>query len=59
MSRVFRMLVVQLCVSCAVTGCGGPSIQPLMPTPALYTEPGVSPLAHVPEDQRWKPRRVY
>lgn len=30
-----------------------------MPTPVLFTELGIGPLDHIPEDQRWKPRRVY
>ncbi|MEO1130518.1 MAG: alpha/beta hydrolase [Planctomycetota bacterium] len=30
-----------------------------MPTPILYTEVGFDPLAHVPEDEQWIPRRVY
>ncbi|MEE4108024.1 MAG: alpha/beta hydrolase, partial [Halieaceae bacterium] len=30
-----------------------------MPTPVLFSELGFSPLDHVPEDQRWTPRRVY
>jgi esterase/lipase superfamily enzyme len=40
-------------------GCSGPSVQPLMPTPVLFSELDFSPLDHVPEDQRWTPRRVY
>jgi esterase/lipase superfamily enzyme len=30
-----------------------------MPTPVLFSEMGVSPLEHIPEAQRWNPRRVY
>lgn len=30
-----------------------------MPTPVLFTELGVGPLDHIPENKRWKPRRVY
>jgi len=30
-----------------------------MPTPVLFTELDIGPLDHIPEDQRWKPRRVY
>jgi hypothetical protein len=30
-----------------------------MPTPLLFSELGVSPLDHIPEKQRWTPRRVY
>jgi len=43
----------------AVTACSGPGVQPLMPTPVLFSELGFSPLDHVPEDKRWTPRRVY
>lgn len=35
------------------------SLEPLMPTPALFTETGVDPMAHIPEEERWVPRRVY
>ncbi len=34
-------------------------LEPLMPTPALFTETGVDPMAHIPEDERWVPRRVF
>jgi esterase/lipase superfamily enzyme len=30
-----------------------------MPTPVLFTEMDVGPLDHIPENQRWNPRRVY
>lgn len=30
-----------------------------MPTPVLFTELDVGPLDHIPENQRWNPRRVY
>ncbi|MBD3403947.1 alpha/beta hydrolase [candidate division GN15 bacterium] len=30
-----------------------------MPTPVLFTELDIGPLDHIPENQRWKPRRVY
>jgi esterase/lipase superfamily enzyme len=43
----------------ALVSCGGVSVQPLMPTPVLFSELGFSPLDHIPEDQRWTPRRVY
>ncbi len=51
--------------SCAVSGlvvllssCGV-DVQPLMPTPVLYTEAGYKPLDHLPRKERWKERRVY
>lgn len=34
-------------------------LEPLMPTPALFTETGVDPMAHIPERERWVPRRVF
>ncbi|MEQ9097364.1 MAG: alpha/beta hydrolase [Phycisphaerales bacterium] len=34
-------------------------LEPLMPTPALFTETGVDPMAHIPEEERWVPRRVF
>lgn len=39
--------------------CSGPSVQPLMPTPVLFSELGFSPMDHIPKEQRWTPRRVY
>jgi len=30
-----------------------------MPTPVIFSELDVGPLDHIPENQRWKPRRVY
>jgi len=43
----------------ALTGCAGVRVQPLMPTPVIYTEMGFGPLDHIPEDRRWTPRMVY
>lgn len=41
-------------------GCAGKvAVEPLMPTPVLYTEVGVDPIGHVPEGQRWTPRRIF
>ena len=42
-----------------LAACSGPRVQPLMPTPVMFSELGFSPLDHVPEEQRWTPRRVY
>ena len=55
MRRMFALPV--LLVGC-VAGCGV-RIEPLMPTPVLYTEGGLDPLDHIPEDQRWTPRLIY
>lgn len=41
-----------------MAGCGI-GVQPLMPTPVIYTEGGFEPLAHIPEEERWTPRRVF
>jgi esterase/lipase superfamily enzyme len=42
-----------------LTACAGTRVEPLMPTPVIFTELDVGPLDHIPEGQRWKPRRVY
>ncbi|MDJ0916979.1 MAG: alpha/beta fold hydrolase [Woeseiaceae bacterium] len=42
-----------------LTACSGPQVQPLMPTPVVFSELGFSPLEHIPESERWTPRRVY
>jgi len=39
--------------------CGGGAVKPLMPTPVLFTELGIDPVAHIPEAERFPPRRVY
>ena len=48
-----------IALSLLLLACSGPSVQPLMPTPVIFSELGFSPLDHVPEEQRWTPRRVY
>lgn len=49
---------VFLLIMCGIGGCGiGP--QPLMPTPVLYTQTGLSPLGHIPEAEQWIPRRIF
>ena len=42
----------------SLAGCGV-GMEPLMPTPILYTEVGLELLDHIPEKERWIPRRVY
>ena len=39
-------------------GCGV-GVQPLMPTPAVFSEVGALPLVDVPPERRWTPRRVF
>ncbi|MCA9311802.1 MAG: hypothetical protein KDA21_11390, partial [Phycisphaerales bacterium] len=41
-----------------LAGCGV-KVQPLMPTPVLFTDAGFDPLAHVPQEEHWNARRVY
>lgn len=48
-----------LALALLLIGCSGTSVQPLMPTPVLFTELEISPLRNIPERQRWNPRRVY
>ncbi len=47
-----------LLVGWVVSGCGV-GMEPLMPTPVLYTEGGLDLLDHIPEDERWTPRLIY
>lgn len=49
----FGLLVIPMIQACGV------GVQPLMPTPVLYTESGYRPLDHIPEHERWIPRRVF
>jgi esterase/lipase superfamily enzyme len=41
-----------------LSGCSS-GVLTLMPTPALYSVTGYSPIGRVPADERWVPRRVY
>lgn len=43
----------------ASAGCGSVSVEPLMPTPVLFTTGDFAPLDHIPERERWVPRRIY
>ncbi|MEE4162506.1 MAG: alpha/beta hydrolase [Woeseiaceae bacterium] len=51
--------VLLIVASLIMAGCAGPRVEPLMPTPVLFSELDAGPLDHIPEDQRWNPRRVY
>ncbi len=52
--RIGSIVAILVCAACA-----GPPVEDLMPTPVLYSELDLSPLDHITEQQRWKPRRVY
>jgi esterase/lipase superfamily enzyme len=53
----FALLLI---VTTWLGGCGANvPVEPLMPTPVLYTDVGVDPIGHIPESDRWTPRRVY
>lgn len=58
--RIIRDAPRAACLLLAATlaGCGV-NVEPLMPTPVLYTECGFDPLVHIPANQQWTPRRVY
>ena len=49
---------VSLLIVCSICGCTA-ALEPLMRTPALFAETGADPMAHVPESERWVPRRVF
>lgn len=57
-SRSIATLALLLLVLGLLPACAS-KLEPLMPTPALFTETGVDPMAHIPEDERWVPRRVF
>lgn len=59
MIRILQARTLLLIAAMAVAGCAGTPVQPLMPTPLLFTELGIGPLDHIPANQRWNPRRVY
>ncbi|WP_203594773.1 alpha/beta hydrolase [Wenzhouxiangella limi] len=56
-----RLAACALLTSCALllSACAGSRVEPLMPTPVIFSELDVGPLDHIPEGRRWKPRRVY
>ena len=51
--------ILLLAATAGLAACAGPAVQPLMPTPLVFSEFDVGPLDHVPERERWNPRRVY
>jgi esterase/lipase superfamily enzyme len=53
------MLLNMLVIILASAGCGSVSVEPLMPTPVLFTTGDFAPLDHIPEHERWIPRLVY
>jgi len=54
-----RFAALAVVLSLALIACAGPGLQPLMPTPILFSALDFSPLDHVPASERWTPRRVY
>ena len=52
-------LTAVIAFALVTSGCSSPKLQSLMPTPVLYTELDRSPLDHIPEQYRWKPRKIY
>ncbi len=57
-TRALLLVASGALLASILSGCGVGTV-PLMPTPVLYTEVGLAPLAHIPEAERWTPRRVY
>lgn len=58
--RYSRVALLSLaCAGLAACAGMGIGVQPLMPTPVLYSTLNLSPLDHIPESERWNPRRVY
>ncbi len=59
---VFSSAVRGTLLGLGVLACGAgcsTGIKTLMPTPLVFTELGVDPVAHVPEGERFPARRVY
>jgi len=57
--RLYSTVIPLVACALLLAGCASPRVEPLMPTPVIFTELEMGPLDHIPEDQRWKPRRVY
>ena len=58
-SSLFVRFLLAASIAIILCACAGPRPEPLMPTPAIFSATGKGPLDHIPETQRWKPRRVY
>lgn len=60
MSTIIRtaFALTLMLIECFVSGCSV-GLEPLMPTPVLYTEGGLHPLDHIPKDERWTPRLIH
>jgi esterase/lipase superfamily enzyme len=54
-----RLAALSIAAVLLLAACASPRVEPLMPTPVVFSEFDVGPLDHIPEEQRWKPRRVY
>lgn len=59
MRGVFLNTILTAIAVATLTACAGPKVQPLMPTPVVFSELEFGPLDHIPETERWTPRRVY
>jgi len=46
-------------VAFLITGCAGPRMESLMPTPLLYTQLNQGPMDGLSKKELWKPMRVY
>lgn len=57
--RIGRRIATALLAAPLAWGGCGVRVEPLMPTPLVYTATPLEPLAHVPPAERWTPRRVY
>jgi len=55
----FARPLALVAIAWLAVACSGPGVQPLMPTPVIFSELGFSPMDHIPEGERWTPRRVY
>lgn len=53
------LMLLNMLFILASAGCGSVSVEPLMPTPVLFTTGNFAPLDHIPEHERWVPRRIY
>lgn len=58
MKNLAGRLILFVAHALLAQGCGV-GVQPLMPTPAVFSEVGVMPLVDVPPERRWTPRRVF
>ncbi|MFW5816353.1 MAG: hypothetical protein ACOCVP_05810, partial [Wenzhouxiangella sp.] len=51
--RPFAAFTLLTVCALLLSACAGTRVEPLMPTPVVFSELDLGPLDHIPEDRRW------